>query len=160
MRSRKGKRSYASHSVLFAKMFPWGLPDNGVDEPLSGNTFSGDLPKAPGRKRRNAEQNSSTDNNNWLQCDSCNKWRLVGADLFESLSKKAEFKCTILTETNCDDQDDYERFTDSPHLQPRSMVMEGVRQIKRRKPKAHKRNIKPNLFADNFIPGFAAPLSP
>jgi hypothetical protein len=164
MRSRKVKRYFAPHSLLFARMFPWGLPDNGLDGGLSATMLGNELPRGPGRRRRNAEQNSSTDNNNWLQCDSCNKWRLVGIELFERLSKEAEFKCTVLIGTLCEDQDDYERFTkdtDSPNLQPRTMVAGGdTKPIKRRKSKSHKRNLKPNAYADPFIPGFGAPLSP
>ena len=163
MRSRKAKRSYAPHSVLFAKMFPWGLPDNGIDEPVSGTILVVDAPRGPGRRKRNTEQNSSSDNNNWLQCDSCNKWRLVANDLFDRLSKEAEFKCTVLTGTTCEDQDDYERLTkatDSPPLQPRTLAHGDVKPIKRRKPRGRKRHAKPNVFADSYIPGFGAPLSP
>jgi hypothetical protein len=160
MKSRKAKRNFAAHNVLFAKMFPWGLPDNGIDEPAHELVVPVEMQKGVGRRKRNVETDSG-DNNNWLQCDACNKWRLVANDLFESLSKEPEFKCPVLTGTSCEDQDDYERITNatgSPSLQPRTINSSRI--IKRRKPRGHKAHFKPNIYTESQIPGFGAPSSP
>ncbi len=142
-------------------MFPWGLPENDIDEAIPG-TITEKAVARTGRRKR-GEQTSSTDNNNWLQCDACNKWRLVAADLFEKLSKAHEFRCTHLTGTTCDDADDWEHVTktttDSP-LQPRTSAEEDSKVVKRRKPRARKRIVKPNMYSGSYIPGFGAPMSP
>ena len=160
-RQFKSKRTFPPHSVLFAKMFPWGLPENDIDEPVPGTITERSVMKL-GRRKRGGD--SSTDNNNWLQCDLCNKWRLVSPDLFDRMSKATEFRCNLLTGTTCDDADDWEHVTksttDSP-LQPRVAADETtIKAVKRRKPRARKRIVKPNIFSGSYIPGFAAPLSP
>ena len=157
----KARKTFAPDSVLFARMFPWGLPDNGLDDAEPG-TITEKVVNSGRRRKRGVEQTSSTDNNNWLQCDVCNKWRLVAADLFERLSKAREFRCPLLIGTACSDADDWEHATktttDSPLL-PRGGIEIEVKQ-RRRRHKGRRQPAKPNQFGGTYIPGFGAPLSP
>jgi hypothetical protein len=144
--------------VLFGRMFPYGFPGDFL-------------------RNRKAAAEVTADNNFWLMCDDCQRWRLVRADLYERFAKMDRFSCSVLFGTSCEDPDDWENVTkattgpqgtqgDSPIMQPRGAADEDP--VNHSKPRrAYRRQIrrpfvasgkrKPNLFASTAIPGFAAP---
>ena len=145
-------------TALFGRMFPYGFP---CDSP---------------RPRKVAVEEPAADNNFWLMCDDCQRWRLVRADLYERFAKMERFSCSVLFGTSCADPDDWENVTkatteghpqgESPIMQPRGAADEPPHPIVKRR--AYRRQLpirrpsakrKPNILSvSSVIPGFAAAL--
>jgi hypothetical protein len=121
-------------------------------------------------RKQSAKANDKTSNakselSNWLQCDSCHKWRLVNPVLFESLKKMDHFSCRSLQGVTCKDKDDWvagnESMTGSDGGSIRdhdygSRRMQAVASnVNRRLPPSKRINI----FAGKYIPGFGAEFS-
>jgi hypothetical protein len=93
----------------------------------------------------------SVDVSHWLQCDACQKWRIVSHVLFEDLKRLSRFECRNLQGVTCKDRDDWGSAGASEDT---SVKDEGAYRRKARK------NVKRiNIFAGKYIPGFAGEFS-
>ena len=134
--------------------------------------FSPDVSPAPAppverkasTKSSDKASNAKNELSNWLQCDLCQKWRLVNPVLFENLKKLDHFNCRNLQGVTCKDKDDWvagnESMTGSDggsirddYLSSRRMGAGG--NVNRRLPPSK----RVNIFAGKYIPGFGAEFS-
>lgn len=88
----------------------------------------------------------------WLQCDSCQKWRIVSHKLFEDLKKLSRFECRNLQGVSCKDRDDWGAIGS----EDTSVKDDASVDYRRRVRKQIKRV---NIFSGKYIPGFAGEFS-
>jgi hypothetical protein len=95
---------------------------------------------------------------NWLQCDSCHKWRLVAPHLFNELKKNPVFNCRNLQGVTCKDRDDWAGSESMAGSEDSHFAKYRSTQAVRR---ANNRGIpvRVNIFAGRYIPGFAGEFS-
>jgi hypothetical protein len=119
--------------------------------------------KASSRSNDKSTLNAKSQMSNWLQCDSCHKWRLVNPVLFESLKKLDNFNCRSLQGVTCKDKDDWiagnESMTGSDG--GGSTAADYTRSSNRQRVMASSSSggKKVNIFAGRYIPGFAGEFS-
>jgi hypothetical protein len=118
--------------------------------------------RKPSTKSTDKASNAKNELSNWLQCDLCQKWRLVNPVLFESLKKIDHFNCRNLQGVTCKDKDDWvvgnESMTGSDGGSIRDDYYSSRRMggnVNRRLPPSKRINI----FAGKYIPGFGAEFS-
>ena len=131
--------------------------------------YSPDLEPAPAptiERRSSAKSNDKSSNaknelSHWLQCDSCHKWRIVATVLFNDLKKLEHFTCRNLQGVTCKDRDDWAAGNDSMTGSDggSSTIKEEYRSIKSRQGNSRTTTRRINIFAGNFIPGFAGEFS-
>jgi hypothetical protein len=119
---------------------------------------SGDR-KASGRSNdKSSTMNAKSELSNWLQCDSCHKWRLVNPMLFESLKKLDHFNCKSLQGVTCKDKDDWVAGTESmTGSDAGTSTAEYPRSSRQRMMTSSGKKV--NIFAGRYIPGFAGEFS-
>ena len=113
-------------------------------------------------KSADKASNAKNELSNWLQCDLCQKWRLVNPVLFENLKKVDHFNCRNLQGVTCKDKDDWAvgngSMTGSDGGSNREEYYTGRRMggnMNRRLPPSKRINI----FAGKYVPGFGAEFS-
>ena len=104
------------------------------------------VPAVERRASARTEKTGTKDMSNWLQCDMCQKWRLVHQNVFADLKKLSHFQCRNLQGVTCKDRDDW-------GAGPSLASDDDYRAV--RKPN----NRRINIFAGKYIPGFAAEFS-
>jgi hypothetical protein len=95
--SSNGKRTAARRMSKRSYKDLLNGDDSDIDEP----------PSRVGRKKiPQHEEDVVLQIDNWLQCDSCSKWRLVDSDTVAAFEDKT-FTCKNLPNKTCDDPSDY-----------------------------------------------------
>ena len=113
------------------------------------------LPKT--EKSSTAGMNASAELSHWLQCDACQKWRIVAHKLFEDLKKLSHFQCRNLQGVTCKDKDDWGKGASDDASVKDDSSMAGFYS---RASKARARQPRRvNIFAGRYIPGFAGEFS-
>jgi len=115
-------------------------------------------------KSSDKASNAKNELSNWLQCDLCQKWRLVNPVLFESLKKLDHFNCRSLQGVTCKDKDDWVAGNESMTGSDGGSIRDDFYASRRMGPgNAVNRRLPPskrvNIFAGKYIPGFGAEFS-
>lgn len=100
--------------------------------------------------------NTSSDMSHWLQCDICQKWRMVDHRVFGELKKLSRFECRNLQGVTCKDRDDWALAGASEDNSIKDDTSIGYKRNGKSRPGKVRRV---NIFAGRYIPGFAGEFS-